>query len=208
MRATDSFDARFRTYFKAFFSDALTGMSGPLSVPFVVATFWVSSYFQKVLYGFLALACAAFASYRVWRKDRLGAGARLDTVTVGLERIIEEQRREIASRDNKIKALSEKPKRTPAEQHDYDKLKSALDLFKDVGRIALGYIRGVGSVTFDSTYGPTLPTGLTLDKALWVYRHCATEGLLYLAPNVGRTMETFSIPPKLEKIYDEVLYPE
>jgi hypothetical protein len=201
-------DTRFRTYFKAFFSDILTGMSGPLSVPFVIAAFWSSGRVQKILYGVLAFVCATFASYRVWRKDRLAATAELDARKMSLNTIIAEQRHEIANRDEKIRLLTEKAKRTPAEQHDYDKLKKALEMFKQTGHVALRYIRSVGTVTFGQPYPPTLPSDLTPDKALWVYRHCATEGLLNSSPNTGRTQETFSVPPKLEKIYDEVLFPE
>jgi hypothetical protein len=70
-------DTRFRTYLKAFFTDLLTGMSGPLSVPFVIAALWVSSRTQKTLYASLAVVCAMFASYRVWRKDRRDTSAQL-----------------------------------------------------------------------------------------------------------------------------------
>lgn len=179
-------------------------MSGPLSVPFVLLAFVVSSHWQKVLYGVLAVLCATIASYRVWRKDRLEAGAQLDA----LKTTIADQRRELADRDEKIKALMERPKRSAAEQHDYDKLKKALGMFKETGQVALQYIRSVGNIAFDSTWSPTLPSGLTVDKALWVYQHCATEGLLNCTSNLGNTTRTFSIPPKLEKIYDEVLFPE
>jgi len=70
-------DTRFRTYLKAFFRDMLTGMSGPLSVPFAVAALWASSRTQKTLYAGLAVLCAMFASYRVWNKERSEASAKL-----------------------------------------------------------------------------------------------------------------------------------
>jgi hypothetical protein len=71
-------DTRFSTYLKAFFSDMLTGMSGPLSVPFALLALWVSSHTQKLLYASLAVLCALFASYRVWRNERREASARLN----------------------------------------------------------------------------------------------------------------------------------
>jgi hypothetical protein len=46
-------------------------MSGPLSVPFAALALLVSSRSQKILFGCLAAVCAIFASYRVWRKERL-----------------------------------------------------------------------------------------------------------------------------------------
>jgi hypothetical protein len=99
-------------------------------------------------------------------------------------------------------------KSSPAEQYDYDKLQAALTLLKDPALIALRYIRSVGTLTFGGMYSPTLPSGLTPDTALWVYRHCASEGLLNCTPNLGRTQETFSVPPKMDKIFDEVLFQE
>jgi hypothetical protein len=46
-------------------------MSGPLSVPFAALALWVSSSSQKILFGCLAAVCAVFASYRVWRVERV-----------------------------------------------------------------------------------------------------------------------------------------
>jgi hypothetical protein len=70
-------DIRFRTYLKAFFTDMLTGMSGPLSVPFAVAALWVPSRTQKIIWGCLAVTCALFASYRVWSKERRDGSAKI-----------------------------------------------------------------------------------------------------------------------------------
>jgi hypothetical protein len=70
-------DIRFSTYLKAFFTDALTAMSGPISVPFAAAALWASSYWQKVLWGCLAVVSAGFSSYRVWRKERETANQKL-----------------------------------------------------------------------------------------------------------------------------------
>jgi len=73
-------DTRFRTYLKAFSADLLTGMSGPLSVPFAALALWVSSASQRVLWGCLALLCAVFSSYRVWRNERARANVELGAV--------------------------------------------------------------------------------------------------------------------------------
>lgn len=95
-------DTRFGTYLKAFFSDMLTGMSGPLSVPFVIAAFWVSSRTQKVLYAFLAVVCATFASYRVWRNERRDSSAHL----VAKDSELADLRERVAS----VSEKSQKPK--------------------------------------------------------------------------------------------------
>lgn len=114
----------------------------------------------------------------------------------------------IKEREETIRTLREKPKRSAAEQHDYDKLKKALGMFKETGLIALRYIRSVGSITFGGAYSPTLPSGLTPEKALWVYRHCASEGLLNCTANFGKTQEIFAVLPKMDKIFNDVLFPE
>lgn len=75
-RESDGPDMRLTTYLRAFFSDWLTGMSGPLSVPFAAAiALWVSSGSQKAVWGCLAVLSAVFASYRVWRNERKCASA-------------------------------------------------------------------------------------------------------------------------------------
>jgi hypothetical protein len=90
-------DTRPFTYLKAFFTDMLTGMSGPLSVPFALLALWASGRGQKILYGLLALLCLLFASYRVWRKERKDANARL-AVTLA----------DIALRDAELSDLRER----------------------------------------------------------------------------------------------------
>ena len=79
MPITTEPDTRFRTYLRAFFKDMLTGMSGPLSVPFAALAIWVSSRTQKVLWGCLAAVCAMFASYRVWRYERENASNQISS---------------------------------------------------------------------------------------------------------------------------------
>jgi hypothetical protein len=57
-------------YLRAFTYDSLAKMSGPLSVPFVALTLYVSSPTQRVLFGVLAIVSVCTASYRVWRLER------------------------------------------------------------------------------------------------------------------------------------------
>lgn len=64
-------DVSLTTYLRAFSSDWLTGMSGPLSVPFAALAVWSPKLNQKVIWGALALASLLYASYRVWRQERL-----------------------------------------------------------------------------------------------------------------------------------------
>lgn len=70
-------DTRLRTYLRTFLSDWLARMSGPLSVPFAAAALWSSSHGARILWGCLAVAALVFGSYRVWRKERIDATAKL-----------------------------------------------------------------------------------------------------------------------------------
>ena len=111
----------------------------------------------------------------------------------------------ISERDQTIAILSTKPKRTPAEQHDYDTVKKALQLLGKRGLIAMRHIRNHGSLTF-GTYSPVLPPGLNLDDTLRVYAHCASEGLVTQNDNHRNNERTYAVSPKLEKVLDELLY--
>jgi hypothetical protein len=57
-------------FFRAMFSEWWSGLSGPSSVPFAVASLWVSSPVQRVLYGSLAVILLLFSAYRIWSKQR------------------------------------------------------------------------------------------------------------------------------------------
>lgn len=82
-------DTSITTYVHAFFSDWLTGMSGPLSVPFAALALWVSNGRLKALWGCLAVLSAGFASYRVWRAERRYGTAELRAVRSAADREIE-----------------------------------------------------------------------------------------------------------------------
>jgi hypothetical protein len=82
-------DTRLTTYLRAFFSGWLTGMSGPLSVPFAALALWSSSRNPKVIWGCLAALCVVFASYRVWRSERVRASAQLEAVRSAKDQEIE-----------------------------------------------------------------------------------------------------------------------
>lgn len=125
-----------------------------------------------------------------------------------LEAAIFERDRTIQEHEDEIKVLKQKPKRTPAEQHDYDKIKKVLTMFRE-SKIALSHIRGQRKLSFGnfgSSHVPNLPVSLTSDRALLVYRHCASEGILHCDRNLGNSMETFTIPDHMSKVLDEALF--
>lgn len=60
----------FRAFIRALGGQWFTAMSGPLSVPFAFLALLVGSTGLKIVFGVLAITCAVFASYWVWRTER------------------------------------------------------------------------------------------------------------------------------------------
>ncbi len=58
-----------RTFLSAIMSDWLSGMSGPLTVPFAIAAFWLSSTSARISFTILAILAACVTCYRVWAKE-------------------------------------------------------------------------------------------------------------------------------------------
>src|SRR5258708_30055807 len=56
----------FRNFLTAFTGSWLATVSGALSVPFAIIALYVSNWYQKILWGVLAIAGALYASYLVW----------------------------------------------------------------------------------------------------------------------------------------------
>jgi hypothetical protein len=112
----------------------------------------------------------------------------------------------ISDRDETIRTLREKPKRTSAEQHDYDRAKAALQRFGKKAVIALRHLRTHGALIFGS-FNPILPAGLTRDETVWAYNACAGEGLVTRADNTPKYGEaTFAISPRMGNVLEELLY--
>jgi hypothetical protein len=53
----------------AMWSDWLTRMSGPASVPAAALAFWVSNETAKILLGLTAFGCLSFSAYRLWKRE-------------------------------------------------------------------------------------------------------------------------------------------
>jgi hypothetical protein len=83
------------TYVRAFFTDWLSGMSGPLSVPFAALAVWSEQGRQKIIWACLAVAAALLGSYRVWQREHLAGHA-----------VIAELQREIAHLSQTVDRLS------------------------------------------------------------------------------------------------------
>lgn len=148
------------------------------------------------LYGLALLFYVSAQLFRMAKKldeDRVNGEASLRT--------------EIAARDAMIQELKvalEKPRYSVAEQHDYEIAKKALRTLGSKGLIALRHIRRCGSLTFNN-YDPVLPPGLNRNETLWVFNHCASEGVLTCH---GTYEKTYAIAPIMEKVLDKLLYEE
>ncbi len=143
-----------------------------------------------------------FILYQLLRVPRLlheEQGASFATKETELHSVIKQ-------RDQTILDL-QPPKRTPAEQHAYDTLKSALDTTKRDGLTALRHLKNHGTLTF-GTYDPQLPVGMTRDQIFWVYNHCLSLGIVTRTANLGHSEFTYSISPNpaMVKALDEALY--
>jgi hypothetical protein len=82
-------------------------------------------------------------------------------------------------------------------------------MFKGEGLIALRHIRAQRTLAFGapgSSYIPALPSGLSMDRALWIYRHCASEGILNGANK--NNVEILTVPERMDEILDEALFVE
>src|SRR4051794_32360097 len=58
-------------FIRSFFIRWFVAMSGPLTVPFATLAVFAPNTWQKISFSALAVGCAAFSSYWVWRVERL-----------------------------------------------------------------------------------------------------------------------------------------
>ena len=60
----------FFAFLRAFGGRWFVAMSGPLTVPFSVAALYVDSTWARALFGLLAVTCALFTAFWLWRLER------------------------------------------------------------------------------------------------------------------------------------------
>jgi len=120
--------------------------------------------------------------------------------------IYADQQREINDLREKITALTP-PRRTAAQQHDFDTASAALKLLGGTGKTALRFLRQRGSLTYGFPVpSSTIPQGLNITETMWVYNHCAAEGVLACEEKPGTGVKTFSIPSTMVPVLDELLF--
>lgn len=186
-------DTRFRTYLKAFFTDLLTGMSGPLSVPFAALALWVSNRGQKILFACLAVLCALFASYRVWNKERKDGAVQLANLTG-------QKDAEIATLDARVAELS----RNPYSEELRLVVEHVLEVMSADGHRVLRHLMTHEPVEV----GRMLVTDIPLDQQHAQLGIAMESGVVrHQTERHGSLMETFwIINPKFQKPLQDAIY--
>lgn len=59
-----------REFLRAFGADWGERMSGPLSVPLMLAALFIANHYAAIGTGLLGIACGVFAAYRVWANEQ------------------------------------------------------------------------------------------------------------------------------------------
>jgi hypothetical protein len=109
----------------------------------------------------------------------------------------------IRERDETIHTLTA-PKRTAAEQHDYQTAQEALQLLGKSGVDALRYLRSQTRFEVGTYSSPPAP-GMSIGDTLRVYNHCVSVGLV-IRTGGGYEKSVYMISPKFEKIFEELLF--
>ena len=169
---------------------------------------WVLIKNSLILYAF-ALAVYALAYLRLTAK-RLDADR--DSRETTLAGDASEQDQTIKERDEAIRVLQEKPKRSAADQYHYDKAKTFLENKGPKFVTALRHLSNCKTLTYSSlgiTMNTQWPSGMDRNEAIPVYDACLVGGLISMSEYLGpHPTKTYSIAPKMEKALDELLYEE
>jgi uncharacterized protein YjeT (DUF2065 family) len=121
-----------------------------------------------------------------------------------------ELRQTIRQQDESIRVQSEKTKRTPAEQHNYYKVKKCLESFGDKAAISLRHLRARGSISIASpgmgNSGSFIPPDITVSELNWALGACAGEGVVIVNEPFGKNERIYEIAKNMDKALDELLY--
>jgi hypothetical protein len=184
-------------------SDYISGVAG-----FVLAAiaFFVPVWEERLTHSLLIVPLVAFAVVMI---VRLFLSPFLVYRNRDIEaRINEEQlSKQISDRDQTIRTLTEKPRRTAAEQHHYDIAKKALQKLSPDTVSALRHLKTQGKLTF-GTFPPSLPSGISVSRLVDIYLECSREGLVATHDDSQKGERTFTIAPTMNSVLDELLYEE
>lgn len=186
-------DLRIRTYLRSFFNDWLTGMCGPISVPFAAGALWVKSQYLKVLWGFLAASCFLFASYRVWRKERSDGHDNVETFG-----------QENAELQGQIAALKRKPyteelKRQAAE---------TIARMSPEGRILLRHLLTIERIELGRQFKPDIPQNVQ-DAQIEIAFRARIVRHLEVRAGTGMLIRTdYEVNPQFRPVLEDLLFNE
>ena len=181
-------------------------MSGPLSVPFAALAVWASNRGQKILWGCLAAICAVFATYRVWKGERVRASLDIDSLKSSQESEINSLRTkkdaEIAVLSGKVQELSRKPYSEELERMAKQVLFQQMTL---EGRIALRHLM----IHEPIEVGRTFTHDITQDR-LHAQLGVAMQSAIvqHRVEEHGLRRTYWIINPRFRPILERVLYEE
>lgn len=200
-------DSGLLDFLRVVFVDWTTRMSGPLSVPFAALAIWSTQRYQKIIWVALAILSLMVAFYRVWSEERKTRRLELEALRSQLSETVSEKNAEIAKRDQVITDLTSKPKRSLAEQRDYETAKNVLERVGPKGMAALRHLRAQGAQTFGFYPPSILPPGMSADELRMIYSTCASAGVVSAQDGgkPGRGETTYSIAPPMRTVLAELL---
>jgi hypothetical protein len=170
---------------------------------------WILIKNSLLLYGF-ALAIYVLAYLRGTAKhlddDR-------DTRERTLVGTIAEREQSIKERQEMIRVLQEKPKRSPPDQYHYDRAKTFLDkqgAQRPKFISALQHLYTHGDLTYSVmgvTMNTTWPKGMDRNEAIPIYTACMAEGLVSTQEITGlHPARKLFIAPAMTSVLSEFLY--
>lgn len=114
----------------------------------------------------------------------------------------------INSQKQQIEALSNKPKRTPAEEHHFAQAKAALQRIGPDGIEVLRHLHRAGSMTFGNM-APPLPPGMTRDGVQQILNLCWQQHGLVTREESRHGLHidyVYKIAQGMQKALDELLF--
>jgi hypothetical protein len=182
--------------------------------------FLIPSWERTMTKAILLLPLSAFASvgiFRIFLSPLLVYRSRevaAHTTEESLRKVIAVHEQTIGKQNEAIRAHAEKRKRTPAEQHHYEKAKQCLERFGSKAVLALRHLKTCGSITVSSpgmsgsTSYPTAPEGITLAEMNWVLGACSGYGVVVIQESRGGNERTYEIAKPMDSALNDLLYTE
>lgn len=161
----------------------------------------VVNFDETLANGFIGLVASLAGTYTfaIWK------GA--ESLDAGLRSELSERDQKIISQEQTIQKFSEKPKRSPVEEHHYATAKIALNRLGANGSALLRHLNLHGTLTFNQ-FAPPLPVGLSPEAAREILNRCVGEQLVTIRQNPNRVSwdYVYEIAPGMKAALDELLY--